>query len=131
MKRGANDAQLFSKPSYNCLGEPFRMAGLQMGRMTKKNGHIDAGHDKAFVPAKISLGLKSLDSNFTGIRPPYPYMPLGAGVEKKNFKDEEGNIKTAPPNMKVMPTKVGKVGKNTTLSGPIPYIPDAYDAKKL
>lgn len=74
-KRGNNDAQLFSKPSYNCLGEPFRMAGLQMGRPFKKNGHIDAGHDKAFVPAKTSLGLKSLDSNFAGVRPPYPYMP--------------------------------------------------------
>jgi len=33
--------------------------------------------------------------------------------------------------MKVMPTKMGRVGKMTTLSGPIPYIADAYDAKRI
>ena len=103
MKRGKNDAQLFSRPVYNAIGDPFKMAGLQMmGRTAKKNGHIDAGHDKAFMPAKLSFGLKSAESNYVGIKPSYAYMPLGPNKkDPKEFKDEEGNVKTAPPNMKV------------------------------
>jgi hypothetical protein len=49
---------------------------------------------------------------------------------KKDYKDEEGNVKTAPPNMKVMKTKIGKVGKFTTLGGIVEYISEPYDAKK-
>lgn len=101
-----------------------------MARTSKKNGHIEAGHEKAFVPTKNSFGIKSLDSNRVGVSPPFPYMPLG-GAKKKDFKDEEGNVITAPPNMKVMPTKVGKVGKNTLLGEPILYMEDPYDAKKV
>lgn len=48
----------------------------------------------------------------------------------KNYKDEEGNVITAPPNMKCQKIKVGKIGKNTTLGGIIPYIEDDYDIKK-
>ena len=71
-----------------------------MARTSKKNGHIDAGHDKAFMPAKLSYGLKALESNSVGVKPSYAYMPLGPGP-KKEHKDEEGNVRTEPPNMKV------------------------------
>lgn len=101
-----------------------------MARTAKKNGHLDAGHDKAFMPAKTSLGLKSLDSNSVGIRPPYGYMPLGAGP-KKDYKDEEGNVRTEPPNMKVMKGKTGRTGRSVYFGGPVPYIEDPFDAKKI
>jgi hypothetical protein len=58
-KTGANDKQLFSKPSYNCIGDPFKMAAIGMTRTTKKNGHIAAGHDKNFVSAKLVNGLNA------------------------------------------------------------------------
>ena len=107
------------------------MAGAQMARTSKKNGHLDAGHDKAFCPSKLSYGLSSKHSNFVGIKPPFEYIPEKTGTEKKNFKDEEGNVITAPPNMKVMPGKLGKVGKSVLLGEKIPYIEDPYDAKKV
>ena len=75
MKRGNNDKILFSRPTYNAIGDPFRMAGVSMARTSKRNGHIDAGHDKAFMPAKLSYGLKAGDSNSVGIKPPYEYIP--------------------------------------------------------
>tara|TARA_B100000780_G_C20744556_1_gene295758 strand:- start:46 stop:444 length:399 start_codon:yes stop_codon:yes gene_type:complete len=76
MKKGHNDAILFSKPSYIATGDPFKTAALGMMRTTKKNGHIDAGHDKAFVSAKISLGLTANKCNMTNVKPPYEYIPL-------------------------------------------------------
>ena len=130
MKKGNVDAILFSRPTYNAIGDPFKMAGASMARTTKKNGHIDAGHEKAFMPAKTSFGLKGTESNSVGIKPPYAYMPQGVGP-KKDYKDEEGNVRTAPPNMKVMKGKIGKVGKFVTLGGNIDYISDPYDAKKI
>lgn len=134
MKKGALDKQLFGRPTYNAVGDPFKMAGAQMmGRSAKKNGHLDAGHEKAFCPTKASFGKSSLDSNRVGKTLAYAYLPLGTGKDgdKKNFLDEEGNVITAPPNMKVMPTKRGRVGKNTLLGENIPYIEEPYDAKKL
>jgi hypothetical protein len=59
MKKGKMDNQLFSKPSYNAIGDPFKMAAIGMTRTTKKDGHKDAGHDKYFVTAKLVNGLNS------------------------------------------------------------------------
>ena len=39
----------------------------------------------------------------------------------KNFKDEEGNVMVAPRNIVTNPIKNGKVGKQTSLGGIIPY----------
>lgn len=56
-------------------------------------------------------------------------MPLGPGP-KKNFRDEEGAVKVGPANMKVMPGKLGKVGKAVLIGEKIPYIEDDYNAAK-
>jgi len=100
-----------------------------MARTTKKDGHLAAGHDKSFVPAKESKGLTANKCNVNGVKPSYEYIPIGPGP-KKNYRDEEGVVITAPTNMKVAPIKMGKIGKNVTLGGIIPYIEDDYDAKK-
>ena len=57
MKTGKIDKILFSAPTYNAIGDPFKMAAIGMTRTSKKNGHIDAGHDKVFVTAKLVNGL--------------------------------------------------------------------------
>jgi hypothetical protein len=57
-------------------------------------------------------------------------MPLGPGP-KKNFRDEEGDVKTGPRNITTIPIKFGKVGKNVLIGEKIPYIEDDYNAKKL
>lgn len=131
MKKGANDKELFSKPSYNALGDPFIMAAIGMTRTTKKNGHLDAGHDKNFVTAKLVNGINAGQANSMNIKAAYPYMPLGPGP-KKQFRDEEGAVKTGPRNITTIPIKFGKVGKNVLIGEKIPYIEDDYNiAKKL
>ena len=129
MKKGANDKQLFSKPSYNAIGDPFKMAALGITRTSKKDGHIAAGHDKNFVTAKLVNGINGGQANSHNIKPSYPYMPLGPGP-KKNFRDEEGDVKIAPKNITTIPIKFGQVGKNVFIGEKIPYIEDDYNIKK-
>ena len=129
MKKGATDKELFMKPTYNAIGDPYKMGTIGMGRTTKKDGHLAAGHDKNFVMAKLVNGINGGASNSNGIKPSYPYMPLGPGP-KKNFKDEEGAVKTGPRNITVIPGKLGKVGRYVLLGEKIPYIEDDYNAAK-
>lgn len=117
------------KPTYNAIGDPFKMAAIGMTRTTKKDGHIAAGHDKNFVMAKLVNGIGGGQANSNGIKPAWPYMPLGPGP-KKNFRDEEGAVKSGPRNITVIPGKLGKVGKNVLLGEKIPYIEDDYNAAK-
>jgi len=128
-KKGATDKELFMKPTYNAIGDPFKMAAIGMTRTTKKDGHIAAGHDKNFVMAKLVNGIGGGQANSNGIKPAWPYMPLGPGP-KKNFRDEEGAVKSGPRNITVIPGKLGKVGKNVLLGEKIPYIEDDYNAAK-
>ncbi len=53
-------------------------------RTSEKDGHIKAGHDKAFKPAK----------NFRQdeTKAPYPHQSDLVTV-KKNYRDEEGKVK--------------------------------------
>lgn len=128
-KVGKTDGVLFMKPSYNAIGDPFKAAAVGMTRTTKKDGHIAAGHDKVFFPAKLQNGLNSGQANHNNIKAPYPYMPLGPGP-KKDFKDEEGQVKVGPRNITTIPCKLGKCGKNVLIGEKIPYIEDDYNAKK-
>lgn len=131
LKVGKTDKQLFSRPTYNAIGDPFKMAAIGVTRTSKKDGHLAAGHDKNFVAAKLVNGIGSGQANSLGVKPSYPYMPLGPGP-KKSFKDEEGAVVTGPRNITVVPGKLGKVGKNVLIGEKIPYIEDDYNiAKKL
>jgi hypothetical protein len=40
-------------PTYISVGDPFIMAGKMAMRSFTKDGHLKAGHEKAFKPAKI------------------------------------------------------------------------------
>ena len=92
-------------------------------RTVLKDGHISkGGHDHNFKPAKATR--EKLYQN------KYPNLPLKENQEKKNYRDEEGNVITAPRNFTTIPMRRGKVGKLTTFSGPIQYVADPYDNKK-
>ena len=52
-KSGKADDAYFMRPSYVSTGDPFKQGALMsLGRATEKDGHIKAGHEKAFFPAK-------------------------------------------------------------------------------
>ena len=117
-----HDRVLFSKPGFNALGDPFIQAGLNsLGRTYVKDGHLKAGHEKAFVPAKLKT--EKVPSA------PYKYMEQKEGG-KKNFRDEDGAVVTGPKQMLTSNLKRGKVGKGTTFGGPIPHVKDEYDTGK-
>ena len=80
------------------------------------------GHDANFKPAKAAR--EKL------YKMKYEYQPLMEGQKKKWPRDEEGKPVSGPRNFTTIPMKRGKVGKLTTFSGPIPYVPDDYDRKK-
>jgi len=77
-------------------------------RTEKKNGHIAAGHDRAFKPAK--------DPGIKVDKAPFEYLPTDF-LKKKNFRDGEGAVIIGPKNITTIPLKLGKLGKNTSFSG--------------
>lgn len=104
------------------IGEPFQNAAHNVLRSTKKDGHLVAGHEKAFKPAKQpSKDLK-----------PYSAYDHKADIEhkKKNYRDEEGNVTIAPRNFLTNPPKKGQVGDKTTFMPPPEHLPDNYNAAK-
>jgi hypothetical protein len=44
---------LFSKPSYLCTGDLYQDKAFKVGRPFDPEGHIKAGHEVSFKPAKI------------------------------------------------------------------------------
>ena len=91
-----------------------------MMRTTEKNGHLKAGHDKEFKPAKVVK---------EPVKAAYAHETDRVEIQK-NFKDDEGNVMVGPRNFLTNPPKNGKVGKNTSFGGIIEYIPDEYDHAK-
>jgi len=87
---------LFSKPNYNCLGDPFKEAARVPMRSVKKNGFKDAGHDMNFKPAK-TVGVK--------IGPVFEHLNDYKEV-KKNYKGPDGVI-IGPTNFLTNPPKNG------------------------
>ena len=52
MKKGAVESVLFSRPTHNAIGDPFKEAALNMVRKENRQYQIDVGNEKAFRPAK-------------------------------------------------------------------------------
>lgn len=98
---------------------PFQETGAFIMRDTGPAHKADL-HDKPFKPAK---------------EPPQPVKALfehapDYTVVKKNFRDEEGNVVIAPPNIRTNPPKKGKVGKNTIFGQYPSHLADDYEAPK-
>lgn len=119
VKKGpAIDSVLFSKPTVNAIGDPWR----QLGNITARRQHNDlieaAGHERVFRPAKTFRE--------DGYKLPYAHMSDRVAFTK-NFKDEEGAIMVAPRNVQTNPMKRGRVGKGTNFSPATPHMPDDFD----
>ena len=89
-------------------------------RTSVKDGHIKAGHDKDFKPAKTVQ---------EKVKAPYEHMTDRVEVKKK-FTDEEGNVMIAPKNILTNPPKRGKVGKRTLFAPQPEFMPDDYNYPK-
>ena len=87
MKTGKTDKELLKAPSYISIGDPFKMTNSKSMRTMIKDGHLKAGHEKAFFPAKTVQEAVP--------HAPYEYMPLGAKTKKKTL-DAEGSVPTLP-----------------------------------
>ena len=87
MKTGKTDKELLKAPSYISIGDPFKMTNSKSMRTIIKDGHLKAGHEKAFFPAKTVQEPVP--------HAPYEYMPLGANTKKKTL-DAEGSVPTLP-----------------------------------
>ena len=122
LKKGKGDEALFMRPSYIALGNPFKEAARTLVRKEDRNRQIEVGNEKAFRPAKH-------------IRQPtnsaYQHMKDYEQIEK-NFRDAEDNgaVIIGPRNIQTNPPKNGRVGKQTTFSGMIPYMEDDFNRPK-
>ena len=88
-----------------------------------KDGHLKAGHEKPFSPAKFATHQKS------NMKAAFDYLNHGP-EKKKSYRDADGDVLTGPKNFLTNPMKQGKVGKAVTFSGPIEYQSEDYFAKK-
>jgi hypothetical protein len=116
------------RPSYVSTGDPFKQGALMsLGRTHKKDGHLEAGHERAFMPAKAITHSKKNPTVFTngnnGNTIPlseYEYVEEGP-IKKPSYRDEDGEVKTGSRNFLTNPMKKGRVGRNVTLGGNIEY----------
>lgn len=110
------DACLFSKPGYNAIGDPFKMAGKAIASKKPETAYA---HDFAFKP----YGTEKKKKPFV----PKAYLkdvvvkPNAAAVpwmkdapeakDPKRLRDADGFIVTAPQNVLTGPGKKGRVGR--------------------
>ena len=101
-KVGALDSVLLSAPaSYNAVGDPHKKAVEKIFRDSIFESHKPL-HDHAYKPAKTVK-----ERYYTA-----SYGHMNERVEvKKDYRDADGNVVTAPKNFYTMPPKKGINGK--------------------
>ena len=125
VKKGAAiDSVLFSKPGVNALGDPYvQRYGSVLDRKENRARQIECGNEKPFKPqSHVKHPVKA------------SYIHMTDFVEiQKNYKDEENprDVVIPPRNIMTNPIKKGKIGKQVTFGGTIPYIEDDYNRPKL
>ena len=124
LKKGATDKQLFSNPDYTCLGNPYQPAKTDMARSHVIDGHLKAGHEVAFKPAKAVR-------DKYGYAASYAHIEENPDVKKKNYRDEDGAVIIGPRNFTTKPLKKGIVGKGTTFEAPLPHMAEGYEQHKV
>ena len=108
------DACLFSKPGYNAIGDPFKMAGKAI--VTKKPETAYA-HDNAFKPGgnekrKIPF-IPHFNYDKTGRKIPFQRLKEAPEAkDPKRLRDPDGgHVVVAPGNVLTGPGKKGRVGR--------------------
>jgi hypothetical protein len=123
LKKGRTDNQLFSAASYNCREDLYKPPIREIRRSVVKDGHLQAGHDAKFRPAKTVR-------DTADYKAAYGHLPDRLFV-KKNYRDEEGAVVIGPRNFTTKPPKKGQVGKGTSFGGIPQAMPDGYDTAKV
>lgn len=86
------------KPSYVSVDDPFKLPIPICLRENVHDGHIKAGHEVAFKPAKVVQ-----DKIYKA-----PFEHMSDHVEiKKNYRDADGAVILEPKNFYTSPPKVG------------------------
>ena len=106
------------------IGDPFKEKDTSMARSFVKDGHLKAGHEVAFKPAKAVRDIYGYKSS-------YPHIDENPDVKKKNYRDEDGAVIIGPRNFTTKPLKKGIVGKGTTFEPPLPHMADGYEQHKM
>ena len=122
MKKGHIDGVLFNKPTYTAIGDPFKEAAMTMMRKEDRSAQIAVGNEKPFKPQNhVKHPVKSA----------YEHMKEFDQVQK-NFRSEENprEVLIHPRNFLTNPPKAGKVGKNTSFGGVVPYMEDDFNRPK-
>ena len=122
IKKGKTDAILFNKPGYTAIGDPFKEAAQAMLRKENREVQIAVGNEKPFKPQNhVKHPVKSA----------YEHMKEFDHIQK-DYRNEENprEVNIHPRNFLTNPPKVGKVGKNTSFSGVIPYMEDDFNRPK-
>ena len=121
VKKGpALDSTLLAKSGFIALGDPYKSSFNVTARRQNNEAIAAAGHEKVFNPSKIVK---------LSYKPPYPEMTERVHIDK-NFKDEEGTVMIAPRNIQTNPPKVGRIGRQTSFGGVVPYMEDDYNIPK-
>lgn len=118
--KGHADDVYFMKPTYVATGDPFKDAAKMSLRSSKFEGYKDAGHETDFKPAKTIQDK---------VKAPYEHLKE-IDEKKKNYRDEEGAVITAPRNFTTNNLKKGQVGPQTYFEGKFVYMEDDYNRKK-
>ena len=103
------------------LGDLFQTAATNILRSEVKDGHLKAGHDKAFRPAKI---VPSSDH-----KTEFEHKTNLLDVKKK-YRDDEGFVITSPRNFVTSPPKKGIASRDATFGGFPEHVPDDYNYPK-
>eukprot|EP00347_Sterkiella_histriomuscorum_P023179 403335648 len=119
-KKGQIDTVLFSKPDYITIGDPYQEPLKQQMKGSKSTANIKGVHQFNFQPAKTFQRKVKSD---------YEYIPE-YNENTKSRRMPGGVVVLEPKNFMTSPPKRGQVGKQTTFSGQIEYLPDPYDNKR-
>ena len=124
LKKGSIDKVLFSKPGYNCLGDPYTGKVFKGGRTYEYESYKKAGHD-------LNFKLTKHITEKVPKKPAYEWKPDPPEV-KKAKKDEDGKVITENPNFYTCPMKKGRpgAGRGTSFGGVIPHLPEDPDAER-
>lgn len=122
--KGKDDTVYFQRPlSYNCRGDLYQNPSGDCKRTEVKDGWKIVG--KQDVNWKYAKTIR----NKYGYKASYEHMNDRVEI-KKNYRDADGAVITAPRNFTTKPMKKGNVGPGTSFGGHAPHMKCEYDVAK-
>lgn len=123
LKRGKNDDVLFKKPSYVTTGgDLYKSNSAMLLRKFDASASKVAHEGGAFRPL-VAIKEKLYKASYEHLSEHL--------ATKKNFRDEDGRVKLAPPQINTTGLKIGKIGKGCTFGGTPSHRPDLYEEWRL